>query len=290
MTGPVTAGALNTKFLTTYERVANDTPLTKICGKQAMDEFSKVLSGVGAVPGLSLFKGTCKFIGLEEEEITLTVDRYQGGFTYDRATPSHRIWGIVQPKINGLAKRTKNHGISLLTTTIAANPTCYDGKALFANDHPVSGGESTNDNLLAGSGTTLANITTDYWACLAALSAMKDSEGEIIDRYNFAVLIQCPPALREQFENLQKAVVISSTSNIVINRFDLWVDPRLSDANDWYMYITDEDSKPFVYGMYQEGLLETWEDKDNKLIKVSADIIHGIGPGDPTTTVKVVNS
>jgi phage major head subunit gpT-like protein len=59
-------------------------------------------------------------------------------------------------------------------------------------------------------------------------------------------MITCPPGLYGSFEELQKAVLLSNTTNVLVNSFTLIVDNRLTDVNDWYLDYVGGIVKPFI--------------------------------------------
>ena len=102
--------------------------------------------------------------------------------------------------------------------------------------------------VLSLGGTTAAALKTDYYSAYTALVGFKDDKGMPLAPSEFRPLIWAPnsAALIQQFEDLRGAPLISNSTNILANRFDLVIDPRLTDANDWYMFRTDGAMRPFI--------------------------------------------
>jgi phage major head subunit gpT-like protein len=167
--------------------------------------------------------------------------------------------------------------------------TAYDGSAFFAN-------RSVNDNLLAGNGTTLANLDTDLNAALVAMAKFKDDQGEPLNiRGN---LIVCPVALENTFRRLVESRADPTatggvdTLNPYAGRLQVISDPRLDadDVNDWYLLATNEIVKPLVYSKRQEGQTRMEKKNLTKTWVWSADYRGNGGYGLPVLATKTVNT
>lgn len=288
--GPVSRGAIYTKFLVALAAAYDLSPLQWLTQNMGMDDLKEMIGGLGSTPALRKHDGMNKFQNLTEDEILLICEKFQSGFEYDEDLPNHKIWSLISPKISQLAQRCNDHGVLLLTQTIEDNPICYDGKALFANDHPLKDG-GVNKNLQAGSGITLENITADYWLVVKLLREMKDDQNQNLNRRMTKLLVHAHPKLEEHFTTLQLAASIGGgDTNILRNRFELWIDPNLEAEDDWYTYVTGEAGKLIMHGEYLKPTIKTYKNDDNDLVKVSAKRIHGMIPGDYSLGVKVDNT
>lgn len=288
--GPVNPGVVLTKFMVALAQAYDQSPLKWLTNNMPMNTLKKLIGGLGSVPAMTRFKGTNNFQNLTEQELLIICDKFQSGIEYDQDLPNDEIWQELNQKIPQLAQRCNDHAVVLLSETLNLNPLCYDGKALFADDHPLKDG-GVNDNLIAGAGISLANITADYWKVIKQFRIMKDDQNQYLHRRMAGKLVRCPPALEDPFSNLQTAILIGGgDSNIVKNRFELWVDVLMPDTNDWEMYITDEPGKVIMHGEYLKPTIKTYKKEDEDLIRVSAKRTHGMIPGDYTLGVRVTNA
>ena len=109
--------------------------------------------------------------------------------------------------------------------------TGYDGKPLFADDH--SGG----DNLLGGTGTTVANLQADISAVFAAMREFQDDRGRVMNIVPDLVVV--PAELEFPMRQALKAGQIDGTDNVYAGLCDVMVAPELTDADDWYAFATN---------------------------------------------------
>lgn len=191
-----------------------------------------------------------------------------------------------------LVRRLMQHQIKLLVDLLKDGDTntAYDGVAFFSD---VSAPRAI-DNLLAGTGTTLAQLETDLNAALVAMAKFDDDQDEILNIQGN--LIVCPVALERKFKRLVNSQVDPTAS--VTGTFnpynDLTVigDPRLDsdDANDWYLLATNEVIKPFIFQMREEAAPMMEKTPHTKQWVYSADYRANAGYGLPHLAVKTVNS
>lgn len=103
--------------------------------------------------------------------------------------------------------------------------TCFDGKALFANDH--SYGSQALDNLMIG-----VDLDTDGLAtALAHFKTMKDEKGQIMGiKPNY---LMYHPELSKQALTTLNATIISNTSNVFVNALIPVENPYFANVKDW---------------------------------------------------------
>jgi phage major head subunit gpT-like protein len=186
--------------------------------------------------------------------MTITNKDFEATIAVDRNDIEDDMLGMYQPRIRELSVRAALHPDKLLSLKRQAGTTdlCYDGKAFYSDTH-VEGDSGTNDNLLGGTGTTSSALATDFRTARATLMGFKDDQGEpfiepamITGASGAQWMITCPPGLYGSFEELQKAVLLSNTTNVLVNSFTLIVDNRLTDVNDWYLDYIGGIIKPFI--------------------------------------------
>lgn len=202
--------------------------------------------------------------------------------------------GVLRTLSQQLAQRILRHPEKLISDAIVNGDsnTAYDGVAFFSN----ASGARTIDNLLAGSGTTLAQIETDLAAAVAAMAKFTDDKGEILGIRGNTIV--CPIALEPDFRRLVQSIADptatggTNTFNPYNGRFTVIGDPRLDadDANDWYLFATNEPVRPFIYQNRQTA--ETLMDRKagTKQWIFSANYRGAVGYGLPHLAIKTVNS
>jgi phage major head subunit gpT-like protein len=171
-------------------------------------------------------------------------------------------FGLYSPLAMQMGKQAaKWPDQTIVTDVFTANPTCFDGKAFFATDHPVNiddASYSTYSNL-----DNKALTAPNYGAARAAMRAYKGADGQPL-AVNPTLLI-VPPALEEAARIILNADFIASfvqgnstagnvgtTQNIWKGSADLLVIPELAGADTtWYLADTSEVIKPFVFQLRQ---------------------------------------
>jgi phage major head subunit gpT-like protein len=199
---------------------------------------------LGEVGGIEEFIDEVTFKGLSDGKYNLPNKKYTGGLQVKRDDLADEKTGGLQQRIRDLAVRAATYPNKLLIDAIVAGTTdlCYDGVSLFNNAHPIRGEQSaTQDNLLGGTGTTTAQVSADINTAISTLYSFKDEAGEPINENAQKFSIVYPSALHQSVHEAVRAGQISGTSNVAYDTgaFDLIGSPRLTDANDWYMMISD---------------------------------------------------
>ena len=198
------------------------------------------------------------------------------------------------------------------TGLLPAIPTAPDGAAMFAT---TAGGSArfgaTNGNLLTGSGVTASAILTDFYDTLVQFMAFQDTEGQplIGDQVLQQPLILIHPiGLTEAMETafLQKQQLGDDTaggakSNLVADtakRVTLWPSPRLTDTNDWYIFL-GAPPKQATFFLDREGVQEhsaTMDDNNSDQVRKTAEEYiqwhsrSGAGIALPYAAIKTTNT
>ena len=192
-----------------------------------------------------------------------------------------------------MARAMALHKAELISdlVTNGTTDTAYDSSAFFANR------TAPNDNLLAGSGTTLAQIKADIQSTRAAMMKFTDPNTSRV-LHIIGDTIYCPPELEgsmlEVVGSTTDPSLTGSANFNATNRFIKAVvaDPRLSDANDWYLLATTYPLKPFIFQERKAPtiVLDRTEEARNRKIHYSVESRRNAGYGFFQMAAKVVNS
>ncbi len=193
-----------------------------------------------------------------------------------------------------LAKRIMGHPEKLLNEIIIAGTSglAYDGVAFFSD----ASGVRTIDNLLAGTGVTLATMKADLIAALTAMAKFTDDQSEILNIQGN--VIYCPIAMKHNFESLvfstadPTATGGVNTFNPFAGQFTVIGDARLDadDANDWYLFASNEIVQPFIYQLRQNARPSMEKTQHTKQWVFGSDYRSNVGYGIPHLAIKTVNS
>lgn len=249
---------------------------------------------LGAMPGVQEWIGELNAKALEDYDFTIRNKDWATAAIIHENDVDDDQTGSLQMASAMLVKRLLAHPEKLIAALLTGGTSglAYDGVAFFAD----AAGARTFDNLLGGSGTTVANLETDLIAALVAMARFTDDQGEALNIKGN--LIVCPKALEYNFKKLvmsnasPTATAGVDTYNPFANGFTVIGDARLdaADATDWYLLATSEIVKPFVFSM-RENASPTFEKKNlTKTWVYSADYRGNAGYGLPHLAVKMVNS
>lgn len=212
------------------------------------------LNWLGAAPQMREWADERRAIGLGDYSYEVTIARYEATIEIDIDALRDGRQDIYTPRIREMSQNAARLEYNLISDLIANGETgdCYDGQDFFDTDHS-EGDSGTQSNELTGTGSTLEQIRTDYYSAYSALMGFKDDKGVQLQPSEFRPIVWIPNSatLLERFSqlrdgNLAPSASTGGNSNVLANKFELVVDPRLSDANDWYMFRTDGAMKPFV--------------------------------------------
>jgi len=204
---------------------------------------------LGAAPQMRRWKDERRPGALSHYSWEVEVLDYEASIRVDMNALRDARFNPYEARIREMAQNAGRLRYNLLSDLIrngGARP-CYDGQFFFDTDH-AEGDSGVQSNRLTGTGTSAAQVKADYYSAYAALCGFKDDKGEPLQPADFRPLVWIPnsPTLAERFEELQAALQLSNSTNVLANRFDLIRDPRLTDANDWFMFRVDTPTKPFI--------------------------------------------
>ena len=226
---------------------------------------------------------------------TLRNQHFAAGVGIDKDELADDKWGMITPRLQGLAARAKLHRAKLIHSLIlnATANLAYDGIAVIADPTGVR----VNDNLLAGTISaatpTVAQIQADIRTMRNAMLAFVDGRGEVLGFTPDTFVV--PPNLEMGFKTVLGAVSDPATTsaggyNAYRGIASVVVDPSLSDLNDFYGLCTRWPVKPFVYQNRQEAELELVEQKLNKKLIFKADYRGAAGYSFPALIAKCVSA
>jgi len=187
---------------------------------------------------------------------------------------------------------------------------CMTGENFFANTHDVGGGASaTNDNLLAGTGTSDLQISADFDTARVAM--LNYTNAQNIARNIMPTMAMCPPELEMKFRRLLNSSYTTyqpaageagqNAENVFkgVLRDGVESDARFDDANDWYLLSSTASQAPFINAV-KSGYENVkpipkinitddnvyYQDEFHWLIETHRIVVAGW----PTYAIKVVNA
>jgi phage major head subunit gpT-like protein len=255
---------------------------------------------IGESPVMSEWDGEVHFIPMSDTSYEITNKKYATGIVISRDDLADDQLGGFPLRVNQLARGVVAHRNSLLINALinGTTNTGHDGAAFFSNSHPARGQQTAaQDNLLAGTGTTTAQIQADIVSALVALMGFLAENGEMFHDMPSRFVLVCHPARLAQVNEALYAQLISNTSNVQLRGFtiDPLYTPRLSDTNDWYLLHVGSALRPLILQDREAVTLETADNASEayfarEQIEYKLRGRYAVGYGHWANAVKVVNT
>lgn len=251
---------------------------------------------LGDVPLIKEWIGNKDIGSILDYDYTIKNKDWSAGFGIDRNELEDGGTPIAaDSRVAALAMAAAKHRYELVIDLIinGTSNLAYDGQAFFASRTEHSG---VNDNLLAGTGTSPAQIKADITSARTAMMRFVSDAGRTLGLRGDTIV--CPPELEAtMLEAVRAASLVTSGSGTTYNPVSQWIRnvvavPELSDTTDWYLFSTDMPVKPFIYQSRKAPtpvLDDTTTRKDRK-IEYSVEMRDNAGYGFYQMGVKVVNS
>jgi len=213
--------------------------------------------GMGRPPSVKEWTDEKELEGLIGASYLLSMKEWASGIEVWRPHIETDQLGLYNASIKDLGMRAKQHPDKLVSAVRVAGTVGkgYDDKAFYATNH-VFGESGVYSNKLAGSGVTLAQVTTDFNAARAAMRKFKDDKGEPLNDDDPKLAVECGPDLEAVFKILLNAEMIPTStgpqSNTLLNAAQLHVNNRLT-GNKWYLDEIGSARKPFIYQVRKQA-------------------------------------
>jgi len=255
---------------------------------------------LGQATQMSLFEGSRKTSLLTSTGYTITNKVYDGSHNISRDDFERNESGSMARRLNQIVDVAMSYPNQLITETVingtsATLGLCYDGVSFYNNTHPARKDSGAQDNLLAGTGTTVAQISADIAASLTALRNVKAENGEPFHNMGLELCFMVPTSIEINFKTALNATIISNTSNQLMGLGEVIVNPRLVDVNDWYTFVKSPGSESLIFQIEQNVQFDTtmedsdmWKQDRQGQVGVSAKL--GSGYGFFQSSNKTVNS
>jgi phage major head subunit gpT-like protein len=202
--------------------------------------------------------------------------------------------GALAPRVEMMGQAMAQFPMELVAELLINGTTlkAFDGIAFFSD---ISGVRKF-DNLLGGTGVTLAQVKTDIQTARAAMMRFATDKGRKLGIKLDTIV--CPPEMEAtMLEAVNSTSLVLSGQGANYNPVSGWIKrvislPELADTNDWYGLSTEYPLRPLIF-QERQGVrlqLDDSEVKRNKRLIYQADMRGNAGYGLPHMAVKVVNT
>lgn len=300
--------AVKAAWLRGFSEAQNNLPwqqLTSDLGKSGTK--IRALDWLGEVGDMQdATRDSLKIGGVRRYNWSITHKVYKAGLRFRLSDLDTDVLGQIRPKVDGLARKAAGHPGRLAFDQLEANPTAFDGTALFAGTRTWGLG-ANYDNDLAGAGTTTANIETDIAAVRTVMLRAEDDTGEPMELSPNVLII--PPELSLNFakvlgptrqaggDTAQLAVVDPKMGNVwQAGGYTVIELARLSDTNNWYALHVGEEVNPFVYSWVSQPAIMNTPSTNDDSARFDDELIwvvrgeYNVGISLPQYFARVVNS
>lgn len=252
---------------------------------------------LGATPMMREWKGGKAAHTLLADDFVIRNKDYEATLAIHQNAIADDSLGQYKARVADLAARAKNWAVIEVMQLIrdAATVVGYDGVPLVSDAH-VEGESGTQDNDLAGTGTTVAKLQDDLGAAYAAMAKWKDDRGNYLEPYvPDTVIVPANGALLGNFMAIQQGNEALGSPDLSQWVKRILVNPYLTDANDWYAVCTSRAVKAVVVQERQAPTPVTppensGSDFEEGIIKFSVEARGAVVPGDWRCIVRTTNA
>lgn len=230
-------------------------------------------------------------------EYTIKNKKWQEGFAVDNdyledVKADSMLSGDLQSKIKGMAVDFADHKDERINDLIIANGNAFDGTAMFSDTRPNIVDGDGLDNIVTGTGITLALIQADLKSAMTQLKGMK-IKGKPVNK-NAKPIVLIPTQLWSLMNELRTSQTIiiggASQSNDLQNTFEIIENyDQETTNNDWYLVNGNSKMKPFIIQNREEPKMIEIDDQKKDVKFYNWKARYDAGYGNPLSIVKVNN-
>lgn len=236
--------------------------------------------------------GPREVLNLAEHRAELLNKSYEGTIEVDRDDIEDDNLGIYQAMlVPQLGQATKKHPDQLIKALLQSNsgagPTVFDGKSLFADDHPDfdSKNPGTYDNSF---GLTLT--ADNFNAVWSTMTAYKGENGQPLGVMPNKLIV--PPQLKKVAQTIMQSttyalpvtnvagsenVAAGTVDNVLRGWAEVEVLPELAnDPTTWYLADTTKPIKPLIYQLRRAPNFVSRVNPDDPKVFDSKKFTYGV--------------
>lgn len=238
---------------------------------------------LGTVPKMQLWTAERHLQAIAQAQTySMTNSHYEATVEVDRDTIEDDQYMLMRPRIAQLGQEAKRYYWEALVTVITGNGNAYDGLSFFNTAH-VDENSGSQSNRISATGTTLAQITTDFGTTRAAQWRFKDNKGR--PQYVKGNVVFAPPELEVQFLTLLNseffpaglaATGAATESNPWYHAADLLIDPYLTNTSAWYLLNTTKPIKPFLMTDRKQPEFIALDDPRDSRVFMNRSFAYGV--------------
>ena len=256
---------------------------------------------LGANPNMSEWADKRQIKAPLPYDYTLVNKHYEGTIAVNRDTYEDDKYGMIAPRVQGLARRALRHYNQMVVSQLDDGETLtgYDGNAFFSATHAAIGGSGQFANLLSGGYSASADeIRAAMAAAYGAMQNFLDDQGVYMALMPDTIV--CSPAMAIPIRN----AILPAVAGTARPEAGIFPDARIysspwidNDSLDWYVLCTqDVEIKPLIFQLRKDVEFVSMDKPDDSNVFMQNEFYYGVddrfavGYGDPRTAIKVVDA
>lgn len=244
---------------------------------------------LGAMPGMREWLGERKFKELRGTTYELTNKHWESSLNIRKTDISDSRMGLYGAVMQDLANEAAHHPDELLSSVLVAGETAtgHDGQSFFDTDHSWGDSGTQSNDLTSDVTTTSAPTATEFRtafrASVTALLGFKNDQGKPLVRPLIGrmdnLIAMVPPNMRDAAHEAFESTIISNSSNVVIDRPTIVVNPYLTATAKFYTFYVGGSLKPFVFQAREPLSRDTkgLDDLETKFVKFMTEARYNLG-------------
>jgi len=255
---------------------------------------------LGANPTMSEWKDKRQVKSPKAYDYTLTNKHYEGTISVNRDTYDDDKYGMIAPRIRGLANRAVRHFNQVIVSQLDDGATllAYDEAAFFGTSRTI-GDSGTIANQLTGNYSDSGDeIRAALAAAFVAMQNFKDDQGIVMGLMPDTIV--CSPTMLIPIRNALLpgvAGTVRPEAGIFADGLihpSPWIDGA---AKTWYVLCTKAvEVRPIIFQLRKNVEFVSMDKPDSNSVFMQNEFYYGVddrfasGYGDPRTAIQIVNT
>jgi len=255
---------------------------------------------LGANPTMSEWLDKRQLKSPDAYDYTLTNKHYEGTISINRDTYDDDKYGMIAPRIKGLANRAIRHFNQMVLTQLDDGATllAYDAAAFFGTARTIGSSGTIANQLTGNYSDSEAEIRAGIAAGFVAMQGFKDDQGIVMGLMPDTIV--CSPTMlipiRQALVPAVAGTLRPEAGVVTPERIfpTPWID---ATATTWYVLCTKSiEVKPLIFQLRKNVEFVSMDKPDDANVFMQNEFYYGVddrfatGFGDPRTAIQMVNS
>lgn len=252
---------------------AKATPLwDKVATKVPSSTGEESYKWLGDIPTMKEWIGDREIQNLGAYDYTIKNKDFEMTIAVKKNDIQDDKLGIYRPLVEDLGNAAAVYPDEMVFGLLANGfkGKCYDGKAFFAEDHPV--GQGKDKQSVSNKGTGKLTVE-NYGKARSTMMGFKNGKGKSL-RVKPTLLV-VPPELEGKGREILYAEQINGTTNVYKGTAELLVVPELS-GEAWFLLDTSRPLKPFIFQEREAAKLDSMDKPNDESVFWRNEYTYGV--------------